>query len=415
MDVYDLVSENSQEHTTSQEELTESLIPGAWLSESPINFLGGLLQQHFADVTVHSTFFYTLLRRDGPENVSRWHIRKNKRPLFQRGHVIIPVNLLERGHWILVTLDMKQHIVYYIDSLVALGNISKTAQDIFARLLGYLSVVHSKEPGSHFDRSEWQLQYPKVSQQVNGYDCGLYVCYFMIQAATKRDITKPFPAAFTRRQLINVVLEKEGAFDAILRPPEEGRRYIIPSEINLGSLDDGFPITDEPINAFGKLITYQFPEVMALSSHFYPNLCQAGIESVENWTRKTKGIFQHRHVFFPLLRRNHWSLINVDLRNQVIESMDGIPEPDAIVRENVITYLAHMHEREKNSPLDINQWKVTSPNVDDPADINDTGLAVCFYMTLVCRNEDRRSTIPTGFTRENLRAAISTGVTSTLW
>eukprot|EP00913_Durusdinium_trenchii_P006862 g6453.t1 len=123
----------------------ECLRPGEWLNDEDYNY----------------------------KEVRRWTV-KAKVDIFEMDYVIFPMNIGE-SHWAMGAIDLKEKGFRYFDSMF-----SKPPSNFVAFLRRYLQDEHKAKKGKEISGVEdWQLLVPsKVPQQKNGYDCGVFTCFF---------------------------------------------------------------------------------------------------------------------------------------------------------------------------------------------------------------------------------------------
>ena len=74
-----------------------------------------------------------------------------------------------------------------------------------------------------------------------------------------------------------------------------------------------------------RLITDQKPNVLALSTFFYPKLAKAGFDGVTNWVKEVN-IFDMKLILVLVHLGTHWCLATIDLHNHQFcyyDSMKG--------------------------------------------------------------------------------------------
>ncbi|CAK9078403.1 Putative ubiquitin-like-specific protease 1B [Durusdinium trenchii] len=162
----------------------ECLRPGEWLNDEVINFYYKLLQERGKSVEgspkcwFTNSFFWPKLSGNNSKDynykeVRRWTV-KAKVDIFEMDYVIFPMNIGE-SHWAMGAIDLKEKGFRYFDSMF-----SKPPSNFVAFLRRYLQDEHKAKKGKEISGVEdWQLLVPsKVPQQKNGYDCGVFTCFF---------------------------------------------------------------------------------------------------------------------------------------------------------------------------------------------------------------------------------------------
>ncbi|CAJ1449360.1 unnamed protein product [Effrenium voratum] len=163
----------------------ECLRPGEWLNDEVINFYYKLLQERSKTVAgspkcwFTNSFFWPKLSGNNKEysykEVRRWTV-KAKIDVFEMDYIIFPINVAET-HWAMGAIDLKEKGFRYFDSMF-----SKPPSNFVSFLRRYLADEHKAKKGGKelSGLEEWQLLVPPkpVPQQSNGYDCGVFTCFF---------------------------------------------------------------------------------------------------------------------------------------------------------------------------------------------------------------------------------------------
>lgn len=160
------------------------LHPGTWLNDEVINFYCKLLEERgkksgkFPKCWFANSFFWPKLSGDNKKysykDVKRWTI-KAKVDIFEIDYVIFPMNICE-SHWALGAIDMKDHGFRYFDSMLP-----SPPKNFVAFLQQYLKDEHQAKKGKPLEGVEdWDLIVPDppLPKQNNGYDCGVFTCFF---------------------------------------------------------------------------------------------------------------------------------------------------------------------------------------------------------------------------------------------
>lgn len=139
----------------------ECLYGREWVNDSVVNTYIKLLKfRSPLNIGMTNSFFYSKLKRDGPDEASDWWgIRQE--PLTSYDKFIIPIST--GSHWILIVLDFEMSALQLLDSLN--GRYNATASNI-NKFLNYLGIP------------SLDVQYPNVARQTNGYDCGIFICEY---------------------------------------------------------------------------------------------------------------------------------------------------------------------------------------------------------------------------------------------
>merc|ERR1712083_663080 len=94
---------------------------------------------------------------------------------FALDYVIFPMNIGEM-HWAMGAIDFKERGFRYFDSMI-----SRPHPNFVPFLRHYLCDEHkAKKSAPLADADAWDLlaMDPPVPQQSNGYDCGVFTCFF---------------------------------------------------------------------------------------------------------------------------------------------------------------------------------------------------------------------------------------------
>lgn len=161
------------------------LKPGQWLNDEVINFYCKLLEERskkktdLPKVWFPNSFFWPKLSGASNSNYSykevrRWTV-KAKIDIFELDYVIFPMNIGE-SHWALGAIDFRKRGFRYFDSMFC-----RPHRNFVPFLQSYLRDEHKAKKSVPFEGAEdWDLIIPDVPtpQQNNGYDCGVFTCFF---------------------------------------------------------------------------------------------------------------------------------------------------------------------------------------------------------------------------------------------
>ncbi|XP_043916648.1 sentrin-specific protease 2-like isoform X2 [Protopterus annectens] len=157
-----------------------------WLNDEVINFYMNLIVERskkpeFPNTYAFSTFFFTKLGSGGYQAVRRWTKGVD---LFEKEIVLIPLHL--GVHWALMVIDFRKKTIKYLDSMAKRNN------SACCLLLQYLEEESKAKKGQTLNVSEWTL-YPmksqEIPQQMNGSDCGVFLCKYADYIARDKPIT----------------------------------------------------------------------------------------------------------------------------------------------------------------------------------------------------------------------------------
>ncbi|NXE03887.1 SENP2 protease, partial [Lophotis ruficrista] len=157
-----------------------------WLNDEVINFYMSLLvernkKEGYPAVHAFSTFFYPKLISGGHKAVERWTRGVD---LFKQDLILVPVHL--RVHWTLVVIDVRKKTIKYFDSMGQKGD--KICETLFQ----YLQEESREKRNLELIFSEWTLrsmESHEIPQQLNGSDCGVFVCKYADYISRDKPIT----------------------------------------------------------------------------------------------------------------------------------------------------------------------------------------------------------------------------------
>mmetsp|Transcript_9523 Transcript_9523/g.19406 ORF Transcript_9523/g.19406 Transcript_9523/m.19406 type:complete len:198 (+) Transcript_9523:1-594(+) len=160
-----------------------TLQPRTWLNDEVIHYYLLLLSRNHESCHFFKSHFMTKLLNHGEgyryENVRTWARRANlssTRPgdIFALDKIFFPVNI-SGMHWALVVAYMKERRLQYYDSMFGDG------QEYLSAIMQYLQDEHENKKSRALPHADsWQqIRCSRdTPQQVNGYDCGVFVCMF---------------------------------------------------------------------------------------------------------------------------------------------------------------------------------------------------------------------------------------------
>ncbi|XP_020366377.1 sentrin-specific protease 2-like isoform X1 [Rhincodon typus] len=157
-----------------------------WLNDEIINFYMCLLMERSKDTSLpkvyaFSTFFYLKLHTGGYQAVKQW---TKGIDLFEKDLILVPVHL--GVHWCLTVADLRKKTILHLDSM------GQWNDDLCWTLLRYLQEESKNKKGRRLDSSDWVLRSMRsheVPQQMNGSDCGVFVCKYADYIARDEQIT----------------------------------------------------------------------------------------------------------------------------------------------------------------------------------------------------------------------------------
>uniref|UniRef100_A0A0E0Q5X9 Ubiquitin-like protease family profile domain-containing protein n=1 Tax=Oryza rufipogon TaxID=4529 RepID=A0A0E0Q5X9_ORYRU len=126
----------------------------------------------------HRTSVYFLKNWEGAgkeedyENCARqaFTLARNKKPLHYYDLLIFPC--LYDNHWFVFTVDIKGHHFVFLDSIY--DENSKYHKKIQGLLIPGFIAMWEEFSDVEKDFSKFDIQYPQITRQNNGHDCGIY-------------------------------------------------------------------------------------------------------------------------------------------------------------------------------------------------------------------------------------------------
>jgi Ulp1 family protease len=107
-------------------------------------------------------------------------VDRKKVSLRKFRNILIPINV-QNSHWLLLNLNMERHSFDLLDSM-STSKDSTMAHAGLARqfLQDYFHATKSEVSAAVEDNTSlWSINVVKVTQQVNGSDCGMHTCQNM--------------------------------------------------------------------------------------------------------------------------------------------------------------------------------------------------------------------------------------------
>ncbi|XP_060249306.1 sentrin-specific protease 2-like [Meriones unguiculatus] len=157
-----------------------------WLNDEVINFYMNLLMQRtqtqgYPSLHAFNTFFYTKLKSGGYKSVKRWTQAIN---LFEKELILVPIHL--DVHWSLVVVNLRQKSVVYLDSM------GQERPDILKLIFHYLQDESKARRNIDLNPLDWKqysMTAEEIPQQLNGSDCGMFMCKYADCISRGRPIT----------------------------------------------------------------------------------------------------------------------------------------------------------------------------------------------------------------------------------
>jgi len=162
------------------------LFPCMWLNDEVINFYFKLLQERTRSIKgmpkcwFANSFFWTGLC-GGSEwpytysygRVRRW-TRKAKVDIFDLDYMLFPINV-GQSHWVVGVINVRERGFHCLDSL----NNDVVSPNFVSFLRKYIADEHKDKKGTPLcDAEHWDFLPIVVPQQHNGFDCGVFTCFF---------------------------------------------------------------------------------------------------------------------------------------------------------------------------------------------------------------------------------------------
>uniref|UniRef100_A0A915CTF3 Ubiquitin-like protease family profile domain-containing protein n=1 Tax=Ditylenchus dipsaci TaxID=166011 RepID=A0A915CTF3_9BILA len=164
------------------------LEPLQWLNDIIIEFYVELVVERsqinplLPKVYAFNTNFFNKLRRNAA-SAMRWTMKVD---LQSFDIILVPIHL--PGHWALSIMDMRKKGVYYFYTMLGDG------RDCLRELREFLVLESVAKRGEAFNTMDWTfLSVKTIPTQMNGPDCGVFLCRFAECIA--RDADTDFKAA----------------------------------------------------------------------------------------------------------------------------------------------------------------------------------------------------------------------------
>nr|AAX96214.1 Ulp1 protease family, C-terminal catalytic domain, putative [Oryza sativa Japonica Group]ABA92181.1 Ulp1 protease family, C-terminal catalytic domain containing protein [Oryza sativa Japonica Group] len=133
---------------------------------------------------------------------------RNKKPLHYYDLLIFPC--LYDNHWFVFTVDIKGHHFIFLDSIY--DENSKYHKKIQGLLIPGFIAIWEEFSDVEKDFSKFDIQYPPITRQNNGHDCGIYAMKCMEWWNPRmhlKDIIRPEYIPNMRKQIANDLLFSE--------------------------------------------------------------------------------------------------------------------------------------------------------------------------------------------------------------
>ena len=151
-------------------------------------------------------------------------------------------------------------------------------------------------------------------------------------------------------------------------------------------------LNDEVINFYMNLIVERGKQegspcrVHAMSSFFYPKLCEVGYSGVCRWTKKVD-IFSIDLLLYPINLGSHWCLAAIHTTRKTLSYYDSLGGGGRSCLETLRQYLVSEHRDKRKTELSLEGWRD-----NDHGDIHlqknssDCGVFICMYARHLASN-----------------------------
>ncbi|KAH3680773.1 hypothetical protein WICMUC_000124 [Wickerhamomyces mucosus] len=145
----------------------KTLADGQWLNDNIIEVYAKTLNTD--KIFAFTPFFFTNLENKGYSGVSKW-LKRAKQSIINLDKIIVPINI-NKTHWVMGIIDLKNKSIYYLDSLCK--SKSKHGSMSLNLMLEYVKGQASREGVSGLEEGFELFHVLDCPQQQNGYDCGV--------------------------------------------------------------------------------------------------------------------------------------------------------------------------------------------------------------------------------------------------
>ncbi|KAK7061142.1 SUMO1 sentrin specific peptidase 1 [Halocaridina rubra] len=150
-------------------------------------------------------------------------------------------------------------------------------------------------------------------------------------------------------------------------------------------------LNDEVINFYMNLLmergkNFNYLNVYAFNTFFYPKLVKMGYSSVRRWTKKVD-IFSHDLLLVPVHLGMHWCLATIDFRTKHIRYYDSMLGDNEKCLEALVKYLESEHQDKKQSSYDTSGWTLDNvKNIPQQMNGSDCGMFACKFSEYLSRD-----------------------------
>ncbi|XP_064648411.1 uncharacterized protein LOC135500714 [Lineus longissimus] len=176
-----------------------------WLNDEIINFYLSLVAErgqldNYPSVHTFNTFFFPKLMSQGHNGLKRW---TRKVDVFSFDFIIVPVHL--GMHWCLAIVDFRNKQIRYYDSMGGNNNAG------LAAIRKYLEDESMDKRKVAYPTTDWELINVKgIPQQMNGSDCGMFLCKYAEYIVRDADITfSQEDMPYFRRRMVWEIVNKK--------------------------------------------------------------------------------------------------------------------------------------------------------------------------------------------------------------
>ncbi|QCE06717.1 sentrin-specific protease 2 [Vigna unguiculata] len=165
-------------------EIIGEIIDYAWLGATTISIYIGYLYQNFIKPN-HKGFFFLSPQITTHELPMKERMQKIVSIFLDNGvinkFVLAPINTGQ--HWVLLGINLKMEIIYYLDPLAKDINMRQDLKKLFDMVIQtYRAQRGSMVSKSKLSNIKWTpIKCPKQS---NDHDCGYYICRYMKEIVT---------------------------------------------------------------------------------------------------------------------------------------------------------------------------------------------------------------------------------------
>lgn len=246
----------------------------------------------------------------GFKNGSAQESLKEKVPLMEQDIVLVPCNPDQSKHWFLLVVLPKEMQILVLDSKA--GSFAKpSTEDAVVKMWGIL-----KEIDNNIDIKQWLFatNTPKdVPQQQNGYDCGVFLCFFArslvllspvpsfnsvhafrchmileLHEQELRSFTQP-STCIQANQYYAIEYQKSYYFGRALGSPD-GNSFVsfkfLHSTVSSGEKVFNWPRRDDIDTVHSSCVFFGPTVIVGVGPFSFPQLNE--VEQVYHWLRKSR-------------------------------------------------------------------------------------------------------------------------------